>query len=673
MKDLLLFSLLGLASGAYIAGLSMSAVLSYRGAGVVNLACGGVAMLGAYVFFGLRTGGYLFLPPIPFVGHRIDLGGPWALAPAMLVALAVCALTGALMDGIVYRRLRDSAPLAKLIATLGLLLTLQAIVLIRFGADGQAAPAVLPTDPVTIFGLTVGEDRLIFSAIVVAIGLALAALYRYSKFGLATRAAAEDEGMAMRFALSPDRLSMANTILSFVLAGALGVLFAPAAQLDSTTLALTIIPALAAALLARFTSFTIALGAGFAMGIIASLVVWLQTKPWFPSTGGVPLPGVTSVVYVVVIALVMFFRGRLLPERGTVAEKRAPSAPEASRILRPAVLVTAVLAVALIVLPFDFRQALINSLIGTMICLSLVVITGYMGQVSLLQIGLAGVTALVLTKLAASTGIGFPLAPLLGIAAAVVMGIVTALPTLRVRGVSLAIITMAAAVAVSDFWFANTSIGFHPNGGVVSPPQLLGIELGPRAAFGLGPGGVPSPIFGFLCLVATVGAGCLVAAMRRGELGQRMLAVRSNERAAAAAGINVRETKLVAYGVAGLLAGTGGALYAYSFQSASADNFEVLIALGFVAVAYLGGITTVTGAAFGGFICTAALATHIGEKAFGISSNYQFLVAGLLLIVTVVQNPDGIAGELMKLRNRRLPGRRSKAAIGAAGAEAASP
>src|SRR4051812_12464830 len=122
MSQLLLFVLLGLGPGALVAGIALGIVLGHRGAGVINLATGAIAMLGAYVFFGLKTTGELFLPPTPFAPHPVALGGPWAPPPAFVVAVAVCALTGALFDALVLRRLRGASPLAKLLASLGLLL-----------------------------------------------------------------------------------------------------------------------------------------------------------------------------------------------------------------------------------------------------------------------------------------------------------------------------------------------------------------------------------------------------------------------------------------------------------------------------------------------------------------------------------------------------------------------
>ncbi len=654
MKELVLFTLIGLGAGSLISGLSLSVILTYRGSGVINIAAGGFAMEGAYLYYAFKTGGLLHIPAVSIGGLRIALDEPWSTAPALVTAIVLCGLTGLVVDRYVFRRLRTASPLSKLIATLGLLLFFQAVVLLWFGVTSRSAPAVLPSKAVSVFGVAIPRDRFIFAAIVVVVAVALTVGYRYSRFGLATRAASEDEAMAMRTGLSPDRLSTMNTVLGSVLAGALGILFAPVAQLDTTTIALTIVPALAAALMARFTSFGVAAVTGFGMGVLESLVTWAQTTTWFPSTAGGPLPGVTDLLFFLIIGLVLYFRGQVLPERGMVAERRLPAAPHATYILRPTVIVSAVVVVGLLTLPFGFRQALINTLIGTVVCLSLVVITGFVGQISLIQLGLAGVSALVLTKLTASSGIGFPIAPLLGVALAVVVGVLTALPTMRIRGVSLAIITMAGAVAIANFWLSNANFGFDTLNGKVGSPHLLGLDLGPNSTALMSGLGSPSPLFGFLCLVCAAGAAMFVAALRRGNLGQRMLAVRSNERAAAAAGINVRETKLVAYAISSGLAGLAGALYAYSFQTGAASDYSISIALSFVAFAYMGGITTVSGAIVGGMLCTEAFLAHVGEVVLHIPANWQLVLAGFALVVTMIKNPNGIATSLALSRPGRL-------------------
>jgi branched-chain amino acid transport system permease protein len=663
VSEYLLFALLGLGLGALIAGLGLGIVLSYRGSGVINLAVGAVAMLGAYVFYELKTSGDLLVPPTPYA---LSLGGPWPTAPAFVAALLVCALTGAVFDVVVLRRLRSASPLAKLLASVGLLVTLQAFAVLRFGTSGQFAPSVFPglsADSVHVFGQYVPTDRFVFAGFVVVAAAVLWAVYRYSRFGLATRAAAEDETKAMLAGIPPNELSLVNNVLAFTVAGALGVLIAPMTQLNPTVIALAVVPALAAALFARFTSFAIVVVAGMSMGIIDSLVTFSTSKSWFPTSAGVPIPGVTELLYFLIIVVAMFLRGARLPVRGMLAEAGLPAAPAARRVLAPALVSAAVAGASFLVFPFDFRQALINSLIGIAVCLSFVVTTGFVGQISIVQVGLAGIAGFVVSKLAVHTGIGFPLGPLIAAAAATGVGLLTAVSALRVRGVSLAIVSLAAAVALERFVFANPTIGGGESGAPVPPPHLFGLDLSPRAGFPINGETLPSPVFGFVCVVAVTLLGMLVAGIRRSGLGQRMLAVRSNERAAAAAGIDVRAVKLIAFAISSGIAGIAGALYAYNFGSVTASRFGIVTALSFVAFAYLGGITTVSGAIVGGMLVSGGLVVHAVTEWFGIPSSYELLFAGLALIATIMFNPLGVAGAVSAaLRRLRSPQRRVVAA-----------
>jgi branched-chain amino acid transport system permease protein len=244
---------------------------------------------------------------------------------------------------------------------------------------------------------------------------------------------------------------------------------------------------------------------------------------------------------------------------------------------------------------------------------------------------------------------------LIGAVGATVVGLVVAVSALRVRGVSLAVVTLAAAVAIEQFVFLNTTWGGGSSSSPVPEPKL-GIDLGPAGPFRGLDGNVPSPVFGFFVVGMTLVLGLFVANLRRSNLGQRMLAVRSNERAAAAAGINVRNVKLAAFGISAFIAGIAGALYGYNFSSVTVTRFSALTALSLIAFAYVGGVTMVSGAIFAGLISVEALFPYALEKWFGVSGNWALLFAGLALIVTLIQNPDGVAGATYRkylLRRRR--------------------
>ncbi|HXH96085.1 MAG TPA: hypothetical protein VNH40_02650, partial [Gaiellaceae bacterium] len=528
-----------------------------------------------------------------------------------------------------------------------------------FGLGTKPQPRVLPTGTTTVFQTTVPVDRLILPGIVLAATLVLSLVFKFSRFGVATRAASENEVGAMLQGLSPDRLALANTLLATVVAGALGVLAASITQLDSTALPLQVVPALTAALFASFTSFWIAALVGLAIGMLENILYYFQTFSWFPTDHGFALPGVQPLLVFLLMVVALFVRGTSLPSRGELVEQRLPLAPRAERLGRTAVVAAVVAVVALIVLPYDFRQALVTSLLATIMCLSLVVITGFVGQISVVQLALAGVSGFIISHLAVDHGVGFPWGMLIGALGATVCGLVTAVSALRVRGVALAVVTLAAAVALEQFVFVNTTWGGGSSSSPVPEPKL-GIDLGPYGPFKGLDGKLPSPVFGFFVVGVTLLLGLLVANVRRSNLGQRMLAVRSNERAAAAAGINVRNVKLAAFGISSFIAGLGGALYGYNFSSVAVTRFSALTALGLIAFAYVGGITMVSGAVLAGLISVEALVPYALEKWFGISGNWALLFGGLALIVTLFQNPEGVAGATYRKRQlkrkRREPG-----------------
>ncbi|MBO0830982.1 MAG: branched-chain amino acid ABC transporter permease, partial [Actinobacteria bacterium] len=532
MSAVLVFLLLGIGSGGLIAGLGLGVVLSYRGAGVINLAAGAFAMLAGFFFWSIRLGRFAAIPTVP----------------AVVLTLLFAAVIGVLFDQLVVRPLRTATPLAKLIAALGALLACQAAAVLIFGPGPRQQPTILPTGNVSIGSAAVPEYNFVIGGILLIITLALIGLYRWTRFGTATRAAAENQQHAMLMGLSPAWLSLANTVLMSVLMGVVGLLAASIIDVDSTALPLLIVPGLAAAIFGRFTSFGITLAAGILIGVSESLLVYASTTSWFPNQGlpGVPIPGVQQLLSFLILVVAMFFRGATMTARGDIVDRRLPRAPLPRRPVRSTLVYGGIAAVAIPLLPAGFRAALVVSLVSAILLLSLVIITGYLGQVSVVQLALGGAAGFMVSHFATNFGIGFPWAPIAGVIFAAVLGLLYGIPALRIRGVSLAVVTLAAAVAMEAFWFGNNRWGGGAGTGVPAP-SLLGFSFGPNASLpGLG-GAVPSPVFGWFVLFVLCVVGLLVCNLRRSALGQDMLAVRANERAAAAAGINVQRTKLVGF------------------------------------------------------------------------------------------------------------------------------
>ncbi len=630
MSQIILFALLGLGPGALIASVGLGVVLSYRGSGVINLSMGAMVMLAGYLFWAFRTGYF---------------GISFATAFALPLTLVAMAGVGCVVELVVFRRLRTASPLAKLVASLAVLLLVQAAVLLAFGSTPLNSPAVLPSSSVTVFNVTVPIAQFILAGIVGIIVVVLVGLYRYTRFGLATRAASENERSALLAGLSPSLIALSNTVVGTVLAGLVGILAASVVGLDSTTLPLLIIPALAAALFARFTSFPITYLAGLLIGIAESLVYLASTQSWFPTSQGIALPGLQQVLEFLLIVAALWWRGSSLPQRGEIVEQSLPLVPYQDRLLQRVALPSVACAIALILLPFDFRQALITGLVAMMICLSFVVITGYVGQLSVMQLALAGFAGLLVSHIGDTGGIGFLPAAILGILASVGLGIAVAISALRVRGATLVVVTLAAAEAIQQFIFANGSWGASQTPGSLQQPNLLGLNLGTDAGYRGLDGKLPSPVFGFLALVIVVVLYLLVANLRRGDLGRRMLAVRSNERAAAAAGVHVPRVKIIAFGLGSAIAGIAGVMYTYDFGTFSTSNYDVMIGFALIAGLYVLGISMAQGAVLAGLGATGALIPLVLQK-WVLPQNqiatYVQLIAALGLIVQLNLFPEGV-------------------------------
>ena len=592
-QQLLLFAILGLGSGALIAGIALGIVLQYRGSGIINIATGAIAMVGGYSYWSLKAGIY---------------GWDASTAEALVITLFVLLLLGVVIEFLAFRPLRRGSPLAKLAASLGVLLVAQAAVALAFGIDTKVPPPVLPQGTIRLFGSIVPVDRLILPAIVLFVTLVLSLLYRLTRFGLATRAASENEVGAMLLGLSPNTLALTNTLLATVVVGGLGILAASIVQLDSTSLPLQVVPALTAALFAGFTSFWIAALVGLGIGMLENILYYLQTFSWFPTDHGVAMPGVQPLLVFVLMVIALFVRGTSLPTRGELVEGRLPMAPRKERLWRTALIAGAVAVVALIVLPYDFRQALITSLLATIMCLSLVVITGFVGQISIVQLALAGVSGFIVSHLAVDHGIGFPWAMLIGAFGATALGLAD-----RRVGAARARRQPRRRHARRRRRDRAVRLPEHDVGRrqlQLARARAEDLRLRPRPVRRVPRSRRQDPEPGLRLLRRRHDAaalGLFVANLRRSSLGQRMLAIRSNERAAAAAGVNVRNVKLAAFGISSFIAGIAGSLYGYNFSSVTVTRFSALTALSLIAFAYVGGITMVSGAIFAGLISVEAL------------------------------------------------------------------
>ena len=649
----LVFLLLGLGNGAVFGALALALVLTYRSSGVLNFGTSAIALHAAYVYAFLRQGKLLLL--IPGLPVSVDIGDPLGFVPALVVTLAVSALFGLVLYALIFRPLRTAPPVAKAVAALGVSLVVSGVIAERLGTIPVAVKPVFPTELWKFGDLRMSSDRVYFALTILAVAALLGLLFRYTRFGLATRAAAETERGAFLSGISPDRVAAYNWMLSSAIAGLSGILIAPIVPLVPLAYTLFIVPALAAAILARFQLVFAAAAAGLVIGMLQSEAQYLQTHvSWLPSSG---LP---ELVPLVLIMLVLVVRARPLPTRGALILRTLGRAPRPRLVVPMAavgvVVVTAVgvvvVTAGLFLLQDRFRAGLIVSVIMAIVALSIVVVSGYAGQLSLAQLTLAGAAGFALGPLGVQLHLPFPVAPLVAALAAAVLGVVIGLPALRIRGLTVAVVTLALAFALEAFWFRN--LAFVSSSGVTAPePELFGWDLG------IGTGlAYPRVTFGLLCLLVLVVVAMGVAWLRRSALGSQMLAIRANERAAAAAGVNVVRVKILVFAIAAFIAGLGGALLAYQQRTVTYDAFSAVSGLGLFATVYLAGITSVSGGILAGFTATGGLVFVLVDVLVG-TGGWYVVVSSVLLVLTVIMNPEGIVGpahqKLAQLRARREP------------------
>jgi ABC-type branched-subunit amino acid transport system permease subunit len=603
MKDVLLFAILGLGAGAAYTLIALGIVLIQKGSGAVNFAQGAIAGCAALFFTASTNAGM-------------------SKVVSLLICLAGGAALGAGFFMAVMRPLRNAPLLARIVSTLGLMILVSALALKVWGSLSSVAPSLFPTNSLSIFGIAFGVDRLYLLATALILTAVLWAVYKYTGFGISTRAVAESERAASLLGYSPIQIGAVNWALGCALAAFAGVMIAPLTTVDIAPLTLLVLPALAAALVGRFTSFAITAAVAIAIGIGQSLLVRYWTQP-----------GVNQGFPFVIVALMMILGGKLIPARGTLSLARLPLAPATRFRLIPSVAAIAITVLGLVVLNRTYQGGITVTLITIIIGLSVVVVTGFVGQISLMQMAFAGIGGFLVSKLGTNLGIPFPWPILIAALAAVPVGVLLGLPAVRVRGINLAVVTLGAAVAVSAVVFQNADWTGGVSGSQVPSPGLWGFSIDP----------VSHPVrFGIFALIVTVVTVAGVINLRRSPFGRRMLAVRSNERAAAVSGIGVVSTKLQAFALSAFIAGLGGGVLAYQLGAVAFDRFSPMASITLLAIVYIGGIATVGGAIAAGVIVNGGVLYVLLSNVGGIAS-WWLVISGAALLLTAVTQPDGIA------------------------------
>jgi len=615
-------------------------------------------MYPAYGYATLRESGELYMPWFDFIPGPLDIpvavsfGTSLSKPAALAGALAISVVLGLALHFLVFGPLRTSPPISKIIASLGVLSYLQSIAAHHFGVGSRQVDGILPTGSVeNVFGLgnNLAYSRIALALIAVTVGIALWAYYRFTMTGLATRAADESPVGSVMLGWSPGRLASINWLISSVITGLAGVLFLDITLLSPVGYTLLIVPALGAAFLGNLTSPLIAAVGGVGIGMAQSAAVRLAGFDWWPEA--IPAQGVRGAIPLMLIVVLQFSRGHRLPIRTTIVTRPQPRAPLSNRPLLAMILLGAVIAFLAAGATGADEARLVTTLIAALLMLSSVVLVGYLGQVSLANLAFAGIAAYVAIRLSSDgtptqynifvvngPGLPDPLAALLGVVAATAVGLLVALPALRIRGIHLAVVTLAAATAATELVFANRALVGSTAGAntPVPRPEWFGVDVGSRdLATGLSDNTPFTALVAILLLVATVA----VMNLRRGSTGRRMLAVRANERAAIALGVDVTRVKLLGFGISAAIAGSAGVLIAYALTVLSIQTWSPFGGITNLTLLFIGGVGSIAGMIIGAVLIPAGLLSSSASEG-------EFLrgaIAGMAMIAIAIKLPDGLS------------------------------
>jgi ABC-type branched-subunit amino acid transport system ATPase component/branched-subunit amino acid ABC-type transport system permease component len=643
--QLLIYILLSLPLVGAYAMLTIGIVVIFRASRVLNLAHGAMAMLPAYLVYDMSRHG-------------------WPMIVAVPLAVASGGLLGLFTERVFVRTLRRQGQTAQTVGTVAMYGLIVALVAKHYGTTPLTGPRVFPAGGIRLRGSTLfyGDLGLFATALIVA--GALFALFRFTTLGLTLRGAADNRIAAMLVGINPNRSAQIAWLLGGLLAALAGVLLGGVTTLSPYSLSLQMLPAFVAALIGGLSSLVGALWGAALVGLITGLVPAMTLVPGLRTFAG--QLGMPQLVLTATALIVMYLRGgrystsdvRAEQSTGTAEvtagrrwfEPRPPIATRRRAGLRLRtwryLLLIGLLGWPFLHPPFSLLGDAIQACLYFAASASIVLLTGWVGQISLSQAAFVGVggfgTAIFIRHLGAGFPFNLVLAAMLAAAVAVVLGFVA----LRVRGLYLAVATLIFSYMADSYlfaapWFAGS--GGNSSAEVKSigrPGWIPFIDFNDRRTLYL--------VCFALCSFIVFG----LLNLRDSKTGRAFFAIRGSETAAAALGIDVRRYKLLAFGLAGAIAGIAGNLTFLGTGTVVSAQFSLSVSLLILSIAVVGGLQSLGG-------CAAASIVFAGlnELFFRVSAltGYLDVVSALLLAVVLLSYPGGLAAVPSALHRRLSP------------------
>ena len=613
MSNFIAFSIVGIVVGSIYAVTATGLVVTYTTSGIFNFAHGAVGMFMAFLYWELRVNRH------------------WAAPLALFVVLFVAApLFGAVIERVLMRNLSADATGPSLVVTLGLLLVILGVSeVIWQPSRPRQLPEFFRGHHVQLGKVLVSYGEIITVLIAIGVAVGLRLLFYRTRAGMTMRAVVDDRSLTALNGATPGRVSQMSWALGSSLAALAGILIAPKVGMEAVGLTFLVVQGYSAAVVGRLKSLPLTFLGALILGLAFEYIIGygesLQRNSYLKNLPAV-MPTLLLFGALLVLPQVRLRVGRL--SAGKIP--RVP--PRRAALVGFAGLVGASVVVANVLSGSNLRN-LDSGLAVSLIMLSLVLLTGYGGQVSLCQYTLAGIGAVLFSQLA-HHGDPLMLIPVALICGAV--GAVVALPALRLQGLYLALATLAFAVLVDQTYFGHV--------------------------FGLGSLTVHRLNVGFtvtnrdnlvLLAVAFSLLGMLILAIRRGPFGRLLSAMRDSPSACTTLGLDLTTTKLAVFALSAAMAGTAGALYGGTQTIVTAINFQYVQSLVLLLLLYIGGINTIAGAFLGGMFL--AFINIVNPHLPHALQQLTFLGTGFGA-VGLGRNPNGLASQiadaLASLRDR---------------------
>jgi branched-chain amino acid transport system permease protein len=607
------FLIAGVVTGCIYALIAMGLVVTYTTTGIFNFSHGAIAMAAAYMYWQLWRGWHLNV-----------------VLAFLLVLLVIAPLFGVIIEAVLMRPIRGAPVDLQIVMTLGLLLTLVGL------ANSAWSPTVTRVLPQLFNGngfrlgkVLVTYHEVVAVAALVGVAILLRAMFTRARLGIAMRAVVDNPDLLAMAGGRPVRVQQLSWMMSCSLAALGGMLLAPIQQLNILSLTLLVVNGYAAAIIGRLRNLPVAVGGAFLIAVGQAMALG-----YLPSSGF--LTRVQAIIPMIVLFVVLI---ALPQDRLRSASFARVVAPRVAGLRSSVVTGAVFIAVAAAVAPFlsgpNLKTAA-NGFTTGIVLLSLVLLTGYGGMVSLCAMSFVGLGAFAMSHAGGNGGSLLGILAAIGLAGGV--GALVALPTLRLRGLYLALATFAFAT-VMDLAVFTQILGTGGNL-AVARVHIPGIPTSSDQAFFM------------VCCVTFVLVAIGVLALRRSSFGRRLVATNDSPAACATLGVSVNATKLITFTIAASIAGLAGALFGGVPGTVSANDFPALLSLVVLLLARIGGINTATGALLG----AATLTTfQVAQPHLPIwVGQLQYTLTGLGAI-SVGQAPNGIGGRIAGLIDRLRP------------------